>query len=253
MLRKVALVLVAVAAIASCNKPPTAMQVCNQLESAGIGSNCRNSTPGGLGAAAVEDAEFDLPSVPGHGGMVLRFDKDETYDRTVESYSKAAMLAGPHRYGSRKARIFVQMNDGASAEIGARAKAIVDALSGDAKLPSTPPPVAAPLPAAPSPSASPQVANAMGVCQRLAGARLALNCRAATGPIEESVFDLPAVPTKQGQVLHPDSAALYDQTAAAFVKKDLGYGSVKTRIFVVWNVDEPADARAKIKAMLDGL
>lgn len=104
------------------------MAVCKKIEAAGIGSNCREDKPGGLGAAAVERAELDLPSVPGKGGSVMRFDRESFYDSTVESYGNMAMLAGPHRYGSRKALIFVQVNEGLSLEDGKKLKAVVDAL-----------------------------------------------------------------------------------------------------------------------------
>ena len=82
----------------------------------------------GLSAAAVERFEFDLPSVPGKKGAVMRFDRDSFYDNTEESYGNAATLAGPHRYGSKKALIFVQANEGLSLEDGKKLKAIVDAL-----------------------------------------------------------------------------------------------------------------------------
>jgi hypothetical protein len=84
--------------------------------------------PGGLGADAAEEVEFDLPSVPGHGGGVYRFDTEEAYDSTVKSFDDAKVLAGPHRYGNKKARIFTQFNDGASMDVGAKAKATVQAL-----------------------------------------------------------------------------------------------------------------------------
>lgn len=114
--------------LAGCSKPTTAMDVCHKLEAAGVAKNCHEGKPGGLAAAAVEDAEFDLVSVPGKGGGVYRFDRDDFYESTVTSFGAAAMLAGPHRYGSKTARIFVQMNDGASLEVGKKAKAVVDGL-----------------------------------------------------------------------------------------------------------------------------
>ena len=41
---------------------------------------------------------------------------------------KPGALTGPHRYGSRKALVFVQANDGLSLEDGKKLKAIVDGL-----------------------------------------------------------------------------------------------------------------------------
>jgi hypothetical protein len=104
------------------------MEVCQKLQGAAVAANCRSANPAGLGAAAIENAEFDLPSVPGHGGAVMRFEKPESLDRTTDAFAAMAMLAGPHRYASRKALMFVQMNSDAPSDVGARAKAVVDAL-----------------------------------------------------------------------------------------------------------------------------
>lgn len=99
-----------------------------QLVAQGAAANCRESKPEGLGAAAVEKVDFDLPSVAGKTGAVFRFEKDETFDQTVANFEKAAVLAGPHRYGSKKGLIFVQANSGLSLEEGKKLKAVVDAL-----------------------------------------------------------------------------------------------------------------------------
>lgn len=114
--------------VMGCTKKPTAMTVCQKIEATGVGKNCREGKPGGLGAAAIEDAAFDLPSVPGKGGAVMRFENEGAYDRTVDAFERAAMLAGPHRYGSKRALIFVQMNEGLSMEDGRKVRSVVDAL-----------------------------------------------------------------------------------------------------------------------------
>lgn len=114
--------------LAGCAKKPTAMEVCKKVEASGVGANCREGQPGGLGAAAVENAQFDLPSVAGKTGQVMRFDSEEFYANTETAYGNAAMLAGPHRYGSKKALIFVQANDGLSVENGKKLKDVVDGL-----------------------------------------------------------------------------------------------------------------------------
>lgn len=111
-----------------CAKKPTAMEVCQKIVASGVGANCRAAKPEGLGAAAAERADFDLPSVPGKTGGVMSFEKEALFTATEDSFAKAAMLAGPHRYGSKKALIFVQMNDKLSLENGQKVKAIVDAL-----------------------------------------------------------------------------------------------------------------------------
>lgn len=107
---------------------PSAMDVCKKLEVAKVASGCREDKPIGVGAAAAEKVAFDLPSVPGKGGQVLRFDKPETYKQTADTFEKTALLAGPHRYGNEGKLIFVQFNDGASLDIGKQAKAIVEGL-----------------------------------------------------------------------------------------------------------------------------
>ncbi len=125
------LVILAAAAavvVGGCSSKPTAMSVCQKIEASGVGAKCHEEKPGGLGAAAVERAEFELPSVPGKGGSVLRFDREEFYTTTEDSYGKLAMVAGPHRYGSKKALVFVQMNEGLSLADGKKVKAIVDGL-----------------------------------------------------------------------------------------------------------------------------
>lgn len=118
-----------VVAISACHgSTPAPSDVCSKLAAAGVAANCRRETPKMINARAADDYEFDLPSVPGHGGAVLSFAKDDDYTATVAAYEAMAMLAGPHRYGNPKARIFVQFNEGAPPDVGDKAKAIVAGL-----------------------------------------------------------------------------------------------------------------------------
>lgn len=126
-MKKLAIALVLVCA-AACQKPMTAMTACKRIEAAGVGANCKEGKPGGLGAAAVDAATFDLPSVPGKTAQVLHFDREEFFSSTETAYGNAALLAGPHRYGSKKTLVFVQANEGLSLEEGRKLKAVVDAL-----------------------------------------------------------------------------------------------------------------------------
>jgi len=119
---------VAVASLLPGCSTTTAKSACESLAAVGVGTNCHETKPAGLGAAAIEAYAFDLPSVSGKTGRVLRFEKAEYYDSTVDSFAKAALLAGPHRYGNRGKLIFVQMNDKASLDVGKKAKAVVDGL-----------------------------------------------------------------------------------------------------------------------------
>ena len=105
-----------------------AERVCAEIERAGIGDNCARGEGTGLQLAATEVYDFDLPSVPGEGGSVMAFDNVALYQKTVQAFEDAASLAGPHRYGSESALIFVQINEGLSSSDGQKVKEIVDSL-----------------------------------------------------------------------------------------------------------------------------
>lgn len=111
-----------------CSKAVTAADACKKLEAAGVAANCHEEKPEMFAARAKQKYAFDLPSVPGKTGQVLSFADSDAYSATAKAFESAAMLAGPHRYGSEKALIFVQMNTGASLDTGKKAKAVVDAL-----------------------------------------------------------------------------------------------------------------------------
>lgn len=126
-MRRIALLTLPFLAVA-CSKPPTAKEAADRLTAAGILSNCKQEAPKGLNAKASEYWHCDLPSVPGEGAGVMSFEKDDAYQTTVAAFEAMAMVAGSHRYGNEKARIFVQMNSEASLEVGNKAKAIVSGL-----------------------------------------------------------------------------------------------------------------------------
>ena len=108
----------------------SAESVCKALETEGIATqgSCKKDEPKMVSAKAKTKYSFDLASVEGETGQVLDFADESSFDATVAVFDEMAMLAGPHRYGSAKAMIFVQFNSGASAEIGNKAKAVVDGL-----------------------------------------------------------------------------------------------------------------------------
>ena len=58
----------------------------------------------------------------------MAFDRDDMYDHAVKSYLQAVLLAGKHQYGNPKKRIFVQLNKGASNEVGDQTRDIVNGL-----------------------------------------------------------------------------------------------------------------------------
>jgi len=109
-----------IVALGGCKKepPPTALSVCAQLEAAGVATNCRDKAPKGLGADALEAADFDLKSPEGKTGQVLSFRNQEDLDDTVKDFKKMKVLAGRHRYKAKSALIFVQLNEGASTSAG---------------------------------------------------------------------------------------------------------------------------------------
>lgn len=116
------------ALVFGCASRPTASEVCKKIEGAGLGKNCRETSPKGLNARARHMVDFDLPSVPGKGAGVLEFEKDDDYEATVKAFEAAALLAGPHRYGNAKARIFVQANDKLGLAEGNKLRALIEGL-----------------------------------------------------------------------------------------------------------------------------
>lgn len=105
-----------------------AAAVCQRIVDLGVGANCTESEPRGLGIGADESYEFELPSVPGESGQVLMFSNNKVFDKTVAAYAEVAELAGPHRYGSSNALVFVQINEGLSAAEGQKVEQLVSGL-----------------------------------------------------------------------------------------------------------------------------
>ena len=66
--------------------------------------------------------------MPGKTGQVLKFATGDELDVSVAAFRGMSMFAGPHRYESKRALIFVQMNKDTPSVIGAQAKMLVDAL-----------------------------------------------------------------------------------------------------------------------------
>ncbi len=112
----------------SCVAKPSAASVCEKLTAAGVAENCHTEAPGGIGASATEKFAFDIPKSSGKTGQVLKFDGEAAYAATVKTFDGMAGLVGPHRYGSEKALIFVQLNNETPAELGANARTVVAGL-----------------------------------------------------------------------------------------------------------------------------
>lgn len=117
--------------VAAAGADPTSLDataVCQMIVDLGVGANCTQSEPAGLGIGADEKYEFELPSVPGESGQVLVFSDSKIYNKTVAAYDEVASLAGPHRYGSSNALVFVQINEGLSAAEGQKVEQLVSGL-----------------------------------------------------------------------------------------------------------------------------
>lgn len=105
-----------------------AKSICESLTSQGFGTNCKEDKPSGLGAAAWQNYVFDLPEPKGKTCQILTFKTDADYQATVKAFDGAATLAGPHRYGNAKARVFVQCNSGMPRDAGGKLEQAVLAL-----------------------------------------------------------------------------------------------------------------------------
>lgn len=269
-MRMIVLTLAVSGALGACSKSPSALDVCHKLEAAGVAAGCKTEAATGLGVAAAEKAAFDLPSVPGKTGQVLRFEKDEQYQGTVDSFAKLGGLAGPHRYGSPKTRIFVQMNDGASAEVGAKAKSVVEALPGDSSGPpvsTSPPPEAKAAPsasAAASATASPPVAttSAADVCHKLEAAGVAKDCGKLDAGTAASVrFDIAGMPPGKGygNVVSLRDDSVYAKYLAGIEASPATsplrpfFGSAKARVVVSLTKGVSPAVETKTKAAVDAL
>jgi hypothetical protein len=98
----------------------SAKAICEALTSKGFGTNCTEDKPGGLGAAAWERYAFDLPDPKGKTCQILTFKTDADFQATLKAFDGAAALAGPHRYGNAKARVFVQCNSDMPRDAGSK-------------------------------------------------------------------------------------------------------------------------------------
>lgn len=121
-------------ALLACKHGPkgvSAGDVCYKLEAAGVATKCQVASRGDLGViarAAREYVVFALPSTPGKTGQVLRFKDSYDYEEAMKGFEAAAFLVGPHRYGSSKVFIYVQLDKSAPADVGAKTSAVVSDL-----------------------------------------------------------------------------------------------------------------------------
>lgn len=100
-----------------------AMEVCKKLEAAGLATKCL-PVPG-----TGERARFELPSLPGRSGLVVRLTDALMFSKYVAGMA-AQPQASPLRpyYGSPNARIVVHLTSGVTPEVEQQMKTVVDAL-----------------------------------------------------------------------------------------------------------------------------
>jgi hypothetical protein len=215
-----------------------------------VAANCRPDAPTGLGVGAKEKAAFDLVNVKGNGGQVLAFDDEEKFGKTVDAFEAAKMLAGPHRYGSKKARVFVQMNDETPATDGTKVRGIVANL-GDLVAP----PPGADLPkAAPEPVATaPELKGtpAMEACRKLETAGVASKCRQSDTSPNTVKFGEQGSATA-GMVSAYDDEKMFKTVSAGMAKDADKRTATKGNTLVVWKPAGDA-VDAKIRAAVDAL
>ena len=112
-----------------CAGTPKAMQVCKELEAAGVAVNCQEKpAPSGPAAIAKERVVFDIPKIATElPGEVLTFNENRDYLNTVKTYNQLGTYNGMHRHGSAERRLFVAIDGAAPPELAEKAKQAVDA------------------------------------------------------------------------------------------------------------------------------
>jgi hypothetical protein len=100
-----------------------AIDVCHKLEAAGIAAACQR------GDGTGDSARFDLTSLPGKKGMVVRLADGLTFSKYVAGVA-AQPPTSPLRpyYGSPTARIVVHLANGVTPDVEDKMKAVVDGL-----------------------------------------------------------------------------------------------------------------------------
>jgi hypothetical protein len=101
----------------------SALDVCRALESDGVAAKCR------AGSGTGDTARFDLPSLAGKTGMVVRLPDDGSfakYAAGVASQPPTSPLL-PY-YASPRARVVVHLTPGLSPDVATKTKALVEKL-----------------------------------------------------------------------------------------------------------------------------
>jgi hypothetical protein len=101
----------------------SALDVCRALESEGVAAKCR------AGSGTGDTARFDLPSLAGKSGMVVRLSDDASfakYAAGVASQPTTSPLL-PY-YASPRARVVVHLTPGLSPDVASKTKALVEKL-----------------------------------------------------------------------------------------------------------------------------
>lgn len=100
----------------------SSLDVCHKLEAAGVAAKCRAGTAG-------ESSQFDIASLPGKTGSVVRLPDDAMYGKYLAG-ATASPATSPLRpfFGSSSARAVVHLSRGVSPDTEKKTKATVDAI-----------------------------------------------------------------------------------------------------------------------------
>ncbi|MBN2192934.1 MAG: hypothetical protein JW751_08960 [Polyangiaceae bacterium] len=111
-----------------CAARPAAMDVCHQLEAAGVAADCKEGKPTGVYSAAKGVADFEVVGLTGQKGHVLTFGQTGTYDNTVRSYTELGSRSADHRSGNRKRLVFATLPEHAKVEVAEKMEKVITEL-----------------------------------------------------------------------------------------------------------------------------
>jgi tRNA_anti-like len=123
VLRRCALPAGAPSPSGSASAGARAIDVCKKLEAGGVAASCR------AGEGTGDSARFDIVSMQGKSGLVVRFNDDGTYAKYVAGVA-AQPATSPLRpyHGSPASRVVVHLTPGVAQEIEDKMKSVVDGL-----------------------------------------------------------------------------------------------------------------------------
>lgn len=132
------------------------MTMCGKLQAVGVASNCTTEPVAaeGIWLASVERVHFDLVNVPGKGGYLARFEKEEHAASVITVLDGMSTLAGRNHF--QEGKLVIQMNVGAPPADVSAARAILSGHTPDPVPKVEPPKNAAPPAVADAPKTTKQ-------------------------------------------------------------------------------------------------